>query len=145
MVGFLVGSLVWSRLTDLWGRKWMIFGGLIFHIAILLILVIKVNPFTLIVFLFLLGFKAPLTISVVYLLLLEIVSPQRRAIITLFANVSESVATLILPLIFQFGKKWRILFWLNFGIATLLLLLFLFIIVESPKFLVSMRRFENAR
>ena len=52
------------------GRKWMIFGGLLFHIAILLIFVIEVSPYTIIVFLFLLGFKAPLTISIIYLLIM---------------------------------------------------------------------------
>ena len=88
MVGFLIGSLLWSRLTDLWGRKWMIFAGLISHLGILMILLIEVSPFSIVAFLFLLGLKAPLTISIVYLLLMEIVAPKSRAIMAIFVNLS---------------------------------------------------------
>ena len=33
-IGFLVGSIVWMRLTDFWGRKWMIFAGYFAHIVV---------------------------------------------------------------------------------------------------------------
>ena len=58
------------RLTDFWGRKWMIFGGLLFHILVLLIFVIDVNVYTIYIVLFCLGLKASLTVSISYLLLL---------------------------------------------------------------------------
>ena len=65
-----MGSLTWMRLTDFWGRKRMILGGLIFHIGILLVFEIKVNAFTVYAVLFGLGLKASLTVSISYLLLL---------------------------------------------------------------------------
>ncbi len=37
-VGYLFGSLIWLRLTDFWGRKYMVLAGIIAHIVIMLII-----------------------------------------------------------------------------------------------------------
>ena len=39
----MLGSLVWMRLTDFWGRKWMIVGGLILFILTLSVYFFKMS------------------------------------------------------------------------------------------------------
>ena len=53
--GFMVGSLVWMRLTDFCGRKWMIFGGLILFILTLGVYLVKMSVWTIYATLFLFG------------------------------------------------------------------------------------------
>ena len=50
-----------------------------------------------------------------------------------------------LPFLYEFGKNWRILYWLNIGLAFFLIIPFLLFVKESPKFLVSVKKFEEAR
>ena len=90
---------------------------------------------------FFLGFKASLTVSLSYILLLEIVSPNLRAIFNAVLGSFDSLSTLCLPFFFEYAKKWRYLYWENLGLAALLILPHVLLVKESPKFLVSRRRF----
>ena len=69
-VGFTLGSLLWMRLADLWGRKRLTVGGLLLFIATLLIYPLKMSVASIYVTLFLFGLGAPLTLLVSYLLLI---------------------------------------------------------------------------
>ena len=54
-LGYVVGSLVWMRLTDYWGRKWMISMGLVLFILTLTVYLLKISTYTIYVTLFLMG------------------------------------------------------------------------------------------
>ena len=51
----------------------------------------------------------------------------------------------MLPLVYQFGKSWWIVVWFNLGLSLLTLFPLLFLIRESPKFYVSVSKFQEAR
>ena len=74
-VGYLFGSLIWLRLTDFWGRKYMVLAGIISHLFIMLIIQIKFTLPSLYVMLTFLGFHAALSGNCAYLLLIELVGP----------------------------------------------------------------------
>ena len=144
-IGFLVGSIVWMRLTDFVGRKWMIFSGYIAHIVIQLIYLIDFSTTSIYIAMFFFGLKTPLTTSLSYLMLLEIVGPSYRATACAINSVLDGTTNLWLPLLHQFGKSWWILYWLNIGQAFLLIIPLLIFVKESPKFLVSVKKFMQAK
>ena len=47
-----------------------------------------------------------------------------------------------LPLIYQLGKDWWIVFWMDLGLAVAVFFPLLFFIRESPKYLLSVGKFE---
>lgn len=57
----------------------------------------------------------------------------------------DSLALIYLPLIYQFGKDWWIVFWLSMAISIVAILPLVIFVRESPKFLVSVRSFSRAR
>ena len=140
--GYMVGSLVWMRLTDFWGRKWMIMGGLILLVLTLSVYLVKITVSTLYATIFLFGLEAPLIESLPYLLLMESVSPKSRAFASAALSLFGSLTFAYLPLIYQFGKDWWIVYWLDMGLAILIFFPFLFFVKESPKYLVSIRKFD---
>ena len=60
-------------------------------------------------------------------------------------NLADGTTPGILPLFYQFAKNWWILYWANMGLTVIGLLALAFLIKESPKFYVSVRKFEKAR
>ena len=102
-IGFLIGSILWLRVTDLVGRKWLVVGGVLLHIVTQLIYIIKLNIVSLYIATCLLGFKAAITNLVTYLLLVEIVSPNFRAIFCALANGFDGASNAWLPLAYEFG------------------------------------------
>lgn len=59
--------------------------------------------------------------------------------------MSDPIVAIYLPLIYQFGKSWWIVIWINFGCFVISLPLFWCFVRESPKFFVSVKKFEKAR
>ena len=59
-IGFTVGALVWMRLTDFWGRKRMVVGGLVLYTLILMVYLVKMSVGTIYATLFIFGLTAPL-------------------------------------------------------------------------------------
>ena len=97
-IGFLIGSILWLRITDIVGRKWLVVGGVILHILTQLIYIIHLDVTTLYLATCLLGFKAAITNLVTYLLLVEMVSPGFRAVFCALANGFDGGSNLWLPL-----------------------------------------------
>ena len=54
-IGFTLGSLLWMRLTDLWGRKRMILGGLLLFTLTLVLHIVDLSAAVIYVCLFLFG------------------------------------------------------------------------------------------
>ena len=143
-VGFLIGSLVWLRLTDYWGRKWMMLGGLLLYVITLSVYLIEMSAITIYVTLFLFGFYSPFSM-IGYMLIIESVSPRFRGFTGTAILLLDDLNSLCLPLIYQFGRDWWIVFWISFGLSVFSLFPLLFFIRESPKFYVSVGKFGKGR
>ena len=57
----------------------------------------------------------------------------------------DSLTNVWLPLFYEFSNDWRILYWLNLAFTFFLALPFLLFVQESPKYLVSLKKFRQAR
>lgn len=123
----------------------MIAGGALLNILIFLILLIDMSVVTIYITLFFLGFESPLLISLPYLLIMEVVSPNKRALFSMILNLFDGTTSLFLPLFYQYGKNWWILYWINLALTVLGLLGLVSFVKESPKFYVSIRKFDKAR
>ena len=134
----MIGSIVFMRLTDFWGRKCLIVAGALLYILFFLLLLFKMTVVTLYLALFFLGLESPLLVSLTFLLMTEIVRPSRRALYSMFMNVFDGLSPLTLTALYEYGKDWWILYWINMGLTVLGLLMLLLFIKESPKFYVSL-------
>lgn len=126
--------MLWLRIADYKGRRKLIILGLFLHILPTLLFLIKINPLTLYIGMASLGLKNPLTASLSYLLFLESVGPRYRAISVFFLSIVDGSSSIWLVLFYQFCNNWHILFYLNLSLACFLLIPFVLILKESPKF-----------
>ena len=55
-VGFFLGCLLWLRLTDFLGRKWMTVSGLLLFLATLSVYLVKISALSIYLTLFFFGF-----------------------------------------------------------------------------------------
>lgn len=69
-IGFGLGSVIWLRVTDLIGRKWLIVAGHISHVIIVSLVLIVRTEWNLFMFLGLIGLQVAMTAHCAYLLLL---------------------------------------------------------------------------
>ena len=133
------------RLTDYWGRKWLLFWGCIFQILIQLIYIIHLDITTLHIALFLLGIKAPLSVAMGNVYLLEMVAPKHRSTFAMITATLDTSTMFWAPFVIEYGKSWWIIYWLDLGICIALILPLLFYVIESPRFLISINRYKQAR
>lgn len=132
-------------LTDIWGRKWMIVGGLLLLILTLVLFLVKLTVVVVYVGFFLLGFGAGLIVLIPYLLLIESVGPEYRATTSAILNLIDSFSNFYLVVAYQFGKRWWIVFWIDLAVSLLVFFPFLFFVRESPKFYVSVGKHKKAK
>ena len=50
-----------------------------------------------------------------------------------------------LPLLFYYVRDWRILFYINLGIVSVVLVVYFIVIPESPRFYLSRKDYKKAR
>ena len=143
--GFLVSAAIFPSLADLVGRKPIILSGLLLHIAINLALQWITSEAFLIVYLVLLGIRLPMASHVSFLLLMEYLPPSRRACFGNFVSAFDGGFSIFIALAFYYLRDWHIWFFIVDGENLLLFLSFLIFIPESPRYLISKRRFQAAR
>ena len=144
-IGFMIGSFLWLRLTDIYGRKKFILAGHAAHLAITTLLLTIRNEINLFVFLFLIGLHTGMTGLCAYLLLLEIVSAKYRPFFSAAVNAVDGTTNIWLPFYYKYVNTWEYLFIANMVESFLLLILIWALATESPRFLVTTRRFSLAR
>ena len=128
-LGYTIGSLLWMRLSDSWGRRRMVIGGLFLFLFTLTIYFLQMSDTTVKVTLFLFGVDAPLIVLISYVLIFESVPQSHRAFTTALTFLFDSLSSFYLPLIYEFGKNWWILIWIDL-VTALLLLVPLFFVVK---------------
>ncbi|OLY85541.1 Sugar transport protein 1 [Smittium mucronatum] len=146
-IGGLVGSIFSSKLTDSLGRK----KSLILNSAILFVgsifEAISFSPFMLVLGRLISGIGAGIGFVIVPMYLTEIAPLESRGFLNMFFALSLSLGIFISQLIGYFlntGKGWRVV--LGTGICISFLNgIFLFYIVESPKYLCEKAQEEESK
>ena len=135
---------MWLRLSDFWGRKRLVVGGLFLFILTLVLFLCKISPVTIYFSLFMLGIASQLLMTISFLLLFESVSSDYRSAVSSFLPFFNDLSLIFLPLLNQVMTNWRVIYWTSIGLALSMLLPLICFIKESPKFLASVGKFEQA-
>jgi SP family facilitated glucose transporter-like MFS transporter 1 len=146
-LGGLVGSLSGPKLSELIGRKWLLAIVDIFFLAAGLLMSLSLNTAMFIVGRFLVGIPSGMSTAIVPAYLSEISPNSVRGIVTSTFQTAICVGTLIAIIIsmpLDTFKGWR---WL-LGITcfpSVLQLILLFFIVESPSWLIMKGNIDKAK
>lgn len=135
--------------NDKFGRRWSIFGGSVIMVIGALIQGLSVHIGQYIVARIILGFGLPTCIVSASSLIGELSYPKERPVLTSLFNVSYFVGQLLAAGI-TFGTNniassyaWRIPSWLQM-VPSLIQVAFIFLIPESPRWLITKERNEEA-
>ncbi|KAI1177881.1 general substrate transporter [Nemania sp. FL0916] len=135
--------------NDKYGRRWSIFGGSVIMVIGALIQGLSVHVAQYIVARIILGFGIPTCIVSASSLIGELSYPKERPVLTSLFNVSYFIGQLLAAGI-TFGTNnimnnyaWRIPSWLQM-VPSLIQIAFIFFIPESPRWLVTKERHEEA-
>lgn len=132
-------------LSDIVGRKIIIQIGLILHIASLLFVIYVRGIVVLYIFLFIFGLRVPMAAHVGSLMTYETVSQRVRSYATSVLTILDGTTNVWLPVFFFYAKDWRILFWGSIGLVVILFFLITFLVPESPRILITRKKFVKAR
>ncbi|KAI2627141.1 guanine deaminase [Xylaria nigripes] len=135
--------------NDKFGRRWSIFGGSLIGVIGAVIQGLSINVAQYIIARLILGFGIPTCIVSASSLIGELSYPKERAVMTSLFNVSYFVGQLLAAGI-AFGTNsipnnfaWRIPSWLQIT-PSLVQMLFIFLVPESPRWLLTKERHEKA-
>ncbi|KAI8949774.1 guanine deaminase [Xylaria longipes] len=138
-----------GMVNDKFGRRWSIFGGSVIMVIGALIQGLSVHVSQYIVARLILGFGIPTCIVSASSLIGELSYPKERPVLTSLFNVSYFVGQLLAAGI-TFGTNnitnnyaWRIPSWLQ-GVPSLVQIAFIFLVPESPRWLITKERNEEA-
>ncbi|PIK51480.1 putative organic cation transporter protein isoform X2 [Apostichopus japonicus] len=141
--GVLVGAYVGGQLSDVIGRKPVFIGSLIGEAIFGILVAVSWDYVSFIIFWFFVGmFENGINI-VMYVLLLELFAPDKRSVAGAIDNVFWGVGVTLLAPIAYFLKGWR-LFTVIISLPCLLAIPLWFFVVESPRWLLSRDRKDDA-
>ena len=146
-LGWMISSPIWLRLADVWGRRLLIHVSIIPHLILTaaFFLITPSNANWLIIFInVMIGLKESMTSIVAYVLLSEMVSSKYRAYYSAANNIYDGLQNILISVMFYFGRDWHYVSY--YYLAVLVLLFFvLFLVPESPRYLLSKKKYERAR
>lgn len=143
-LGSMISSIFASSMSDYIGRSVMIKFSMILRSVVILIPIIFPNQYIVIVILFLIGLLNSLHSSIPYILISEYLSKNEKDKYQTYMFMFESFSGILATVFFFFCQNWWIFFIINF-IYGLTFIVFQYKLLESPRFLVTQKRFSEAR
>ncbi|KAF9414747.1 hypothetical protein HW555_007443 [Spodoptera exigua] len=143
MFGVLMGSIIFGFIADRYGRRPALL------ISCMLLLVTSIGEaFCKIYWLFtavrfFIGLATAGTMLCSFILMMEIIGPMKRELMNCLCALPMPVGQMLMPLFAYFLRSWDN-FCLGVGIPHILYLAYFFILPESPKWLISVGRLEEA-
>ena len=146
-LGFMLTAPLWLRMGDVWGRRLLVHISIVPHILLTASFfflnkdnasygIILINTF--------IGLKEAMTSILAYVLLSEMVSARSRAYYSAANNIYDGLWNITVSLLFYFGRDWHYVSYFYLSILTVVVL-GLFLVPESPRFLLGRRKFAKAR
>ena len=134
-IGVIVGALVIPSLSDKYGRKLMILVSNAIHLIAVGGILFSSSLFSLYLSFFALGSKATGAMHITYIYMNEVVRKDKRAIYSTLACLMDCCNTLALPLYYYSFSDYIPLFIGNISLVLFLSALTIFLIPESPRYL----------
>jgi MFS family permease len=145
-VGTFIGSILIPRAADVVGRKPMFVLGLVIYIFVIVGLIFASNYYTLMVLLAISGIGEAGRYYVAYVYVIEIFHSkyQSAAGIAIFICFSASKVFICLQFMLIPYRNWLGMAYISFILAVGSLIMTIFTMPESPRFLYSKKKFEQA-
>uniref|UniRef100_H2RVK8 Solute carrier family 22 member 21 n=1 Tax=Takifugu rubripes TaxID=31033 RepID=H2RVK8_TAKRU len=142
--GVLSGAFICGQLADRYGRKLMVFVGMGIHAVSNFLLIFSPSWTFFCCMYFLVGLGNTFSYSSTFVLGSELLSPRlRKTFATLGVNLGFAVGYMMLPLLAFLIRDWRMLL-VALALPNLLYIPFWWYIPESPRWLVSCGKIEEA-
>ncbi|EDW84687.1 uncharacterized protein Dwil_GK14248 [Drosophila willistoni] len=140
----VVGSFIFGQMGDSYGRRLVFFISLVFCSVGRMVSIVCTSSYTW--FLIMSGIVG-LTVNSLFqspqIIGMEISREEDRSRIAFFQSVGWSVGTTFMPLMFWWLRQWKSFMWVT-SVPTALALIFSKYVIESPRWLISKRRFRDA-
>ena len=144
-IGFMVGALFVPRLADIFGRRWIIIFGLGFAVIGVVFVVFANSLAFIYAAMIILGIQAPATQQVSFVLITEIVGTKYRAFYSTLILSINAFLNLFNPVYYYFAKNYMPLMYSTLALAGVLLFFSIFILLESPRYYISIHNYQKAR
>lgn len=145
LLGIVVGCSTLARLGDIYGRKPIYMLGLCMHLSFMFGILISKNPLVDYFLLFTFGMSITARYYVGYTYNLEMQPKSHYVLVSTTMFIFESFVYLFICLFFRFvSDRWQLLQIPNI-MLTVTGMIFLCSMPESPRFLISVNRFKEAR
>ncbi|XP_042912363.1 organic cation transporter protein [Parasteatoda tepidariorum] len=142
-VGSILGTPIYGMLSDKIGRKITFFITIFVTAVTAITSVVMDNFIAFIVIKTINGSLMPSVFQLPYIIVLELVSPEMRTRMNGLVNCSWTVGLCFLPLLAYYSRSWVILGLVTSSV-TLIYGLYWKFLPESPRWLVSQERYEEA-
>jgi len=143
MGGVFVGCIFWGWASDKFGRRLSILVACLIQIISCLAAAASVNYIMFIIFRFFVAFSVSGVFECGFVLVTEIVTPELRTSFGIMTQFPFGIGASLLPLVAYYVKDWVPL-QLAISIPSLLLISYYWYIPESPRWLISENRFQEA-
>ena len=145
LLGIVIGCLTLTRLGDYYGRKPVYMLGLTMHLAIMIGLIFSKEIVLDFALLFCLGLSVTARYYVGYTFNVEMQPRSHQVLVSTCQFLSEAVVGIFVCIYFsQLSKDWRLLQIPNVTLTSVGIV-FLMMMPESPRFLISQGKYWQAR
>jgi MFS family permease len=143
--GWLISAIVLPRVADLKGRKWVVFGALTLQLVCMAATFFSTNLATTAAIMFFLGLTGVGRMSVSILYLMEFIPNNNKPFCGTSVVLNNAATYLYCAIYFwQISPQWKWLECFASGM-TLFCAIGVLLLPESPKFLITLKRFDEAR
>ncbi|XP_030369912.1 carcinine transporter isoform X2 [Scaptodrosophila lebanonensis] len=140
----VVGSFVFGQMGDIFGRRPVYYVSVIFCSVGRLWSIVCTSSYTwFLIMSGIVGFTVNSLFQSPQIIGMEISREQDRSRIAFFQSCGWSVGTTLMPLLYWWLGHWDSFMWLT-SVPTALVLIFSKYVIESPRWLISKRRFRDA-
>ncbi|RVE41966.1 hypothetical protein evm_013375 [Chilo suppressalis] len=143
MLGVLLGNIFFGFVADRYGRRLALLIASMMQLILSLVVPFSPNYWVFLALRLFLGASTAGIMAVTFVLVVEIVGSKKRELVTSLYHLPFALGQMILPLFSYYLRSWN-KFSLGVGIPNLIFLLYIYLIPESPKWLISMGRLEEA-
>lgn len=143
MLGIFFGNMLFGILADKYGRKWPLTIGIIIQLGFGVLAAVSPWFWAFLICRILIGTATGGTMCTSFVLIMEFVGPKWRTIVAILYQVPFCLGHLSLGIIAYSFRDWRIM-QMVISIPSICLLLYVFFIPESPRWLLMHNREDEA-
>ncbi|XP_075984956.1 organic cation/carnitine transporter 2-like [Anticarsia gemmatalis] len=143
MFGVLLGSILFGFVADRYGRRPALLTASLLQLATTMAEAFCPTYWSFTIVRFFLGISTAGTLLCAFIFIMELTGPRKRELVGCLGAIPLAIGEMTMPIIAYFLRSYD-MFCLGVAVPNLLYLVYFFMMPESPKWLISMGRLEEA-